>query len=87
MKACKFRKNIVLIYFLSIVGITSNMSFAQLESEVTTFDTPNKTLQNSTNLELEPEISQAQEEQVSELESLNPLAFFRITIHSILRKI
>jgi len=52
------------------------MSFAQLESEITTLDTPNITLQNSTSLELESEMSQAQEEQILELESLNPLAFF-----------
>ncbi len=76
MKACKVNKNIVLIYFLVVFGITCNISFAQLEDANDIIDNPQETLQNTDFLENETQESQEAQPANSNDNNFNPLAFF-----------
>jgi hypothetical protein len=76
MKACKARKNIVLIYFLGVICATCNLSFASMQSKNTSIDNPANTLQfalKSNKLNIK---SQGMEIDSKNQNSFNPLSFF-----------
>ena len=76
MITCKLKKNIVLIYFLSIICVTSNLSFAEQKAKTHSVDTPVNTLQftfksNKTKIK-----SQGKNVDLKSQNSFNPLSFF-----------
>lgn len=76
MKTCKVKKNIVLIYFLSIICATNNLSFAEQQNKIHSIDTPVNTLQYTYKPNGVKIKSQGKNVDSDKQHSFNPLSFF-----------